>query len=67
MGFHNPEYALSILAKSTDLARQAQMAAAQAASDPSLLAVGVYYSIDPPPTPVPMMMPNTSGQTVLRV
>ena len=28
-GFHNPEYALKILAKSTNLARQAQMLAAQ--------------------------------------
>lgn len=53
MGFHNPDEALRILRNSTDLARQAQMAAAQAAGDPSLLAVGVYYSIDPPPTPVP--------------
>ena len=53
MGFHNPEYALSILAESTNLARQAQMKAAQSASDPSLLATGVYYTIDPVPTPVP--------------
>ena len=53
MGFHNPDEALRILRNSTDLARQAQMATAQAAGDPSLLAVGVYYSIDPPPTPVP--------------
>ncbi len=53
MGFHNPDEALRILRNSTDLARQAQMAAAQAAGDTSLLAVGVYYSIDPPPTPVP--------------
>jgi nitrite reductase (cytochrome c-552) len=53
MGFHNPDEALRILRNSTDLARQAQMAAAQAAGDPSLLAVGVFYSIDPPPTPVP--------------
>jgi len=53
MGFHNPEYALSILANVTDLARQAQMKGAQAARDPSLLTVGVYYSIDPVPTPVP--------------
>jgi len=37
----------------TDLARQAQMKAAQAAGDPSLLEVGVYYTIDPVPTPVP--------------
>jgi nitrite reductase (cytochrome c-552) len=53
MGFHNPEYALSILAKSTDLARQAQMKAAQAAGDPSLLTTGIYYTLDPVPTPVP--------------
>ncbi|KAF0106903.1 MAG: cytochrome c-552 [Anaerolineaceae bacterium] len=53
MGFHNPEYALSILANATNLARQAQMKAAQAANDPSLLATGVYYTIDPIPTPVP--------------
>jgi nitrite reductase (cytochrome c-552) len=53
MGFHNPEYALSILAKSTNLARQAQMKAAQAAGDPSLLTTGVYYTLDPVPTPVP--------------
>ncbi len=43
MGFHNPEYALEILAESTDLARQAQMLAAQAANDPSLLKTGTYY------------------------
>jgi nitrite reductase (cytochrome c-552) len=53
MGFHNPEYALSILAESANLARQAQMKAAQAAGDPTLLAVGIYYSLDPKPTPVP--------------
>jgi nitrite reductase (cytochrome c-552) len=43
MGFHNPEYILKILAESTDLARQAQMKAAQAANDPSLLETGTYY------------------------
>jgi nitrite reductase (cytochrome c-552) len=43
MGFHNPEYVLKILAESTNLARQAQMLAAQAADDPSLLATGTYY------------------------
>jgi nitrite reductase (cytochrome c-552) len=53
MGFHNPEYALSILAEATDLARQAQMKAALAAGDPSLLVLDVYYSLDPVPTPVP--------------
>jgi nitrite reductase (cytochrome c-552) len=53
MGFHNPEYALSILAESTNLARQAQMLAAQAASDPALLQTGVYYTLDPAPTPIP--------------
>ena len=44
MGFHNPEYVLKILAESTDLARQAQMKAAQAANDPSLLETDTYYS-----------------------
>jgi len=53
MGFHNPEYALSILAEATDLARQAQMKAAQAAGDPALLTTGYYYSLDPLPTPFP--------------
>jgi nitrite reductase (cytochrome c-552) len=48
-GFHNPEYALKICAEATNLARQAQMLAAQAAGDPSLLATGTYY----PPTPTP--------------
>ena len=43
-GFHNPEYALKILAESTNLARQAQMLASQAVNDPSLLATGIYYS-----------------------
>jgi nitrite reductase (cytochrome c-552) len=42
-GFHNPEYALKILAESTNLARQAQMAAAQALNDMSLLKTGTYY------------------------
>ena len=37
-GFHNPEYALKILAESTNLARQAQMLAAQSVNDMSLLA-----------------------------
>ncbi|HRJ58302.1 MAG TPA: ammonia-forming cytochrome c nitrite reductase subunit c552 [Anaerolineales bacterium] len=43
-GFHNPEYALEVLAKSTDLARQAQMLAAQSVNDLSLLAVDTYYA-----------------------
>lgn len=53
MGFHNPEEALRMLRDATDLARQAQMLAAQAADDPSLLIVGIYYLLDPVPTPVP--------------
>jgi nitrite reductase (cytochrome c-552) len=53
MGFHNPEYALVILAESTNLARQAQMKASQAVSDPSLLTTGVYYTISSVPSPVP--------------
>ncbi len=53
MGFHNPEYALSIVAEATDLARQTQMIAAQAAGDPSLLQIGVFYTLDPVPSPVP--------------
>lgn len=43
-GFHNPEYALELLAKSTNLARQAQMLAAQSVNDMSLLEVGTYYN-----------------------
>ncbi len=43
MGFHNPEYALKLLAQSTNLARQAQMKAAQAANDPGLLEINTYY------------------------
>lgn len=38
MGFHNPQEALRILGKSTDLARQAQLLAVQAAGDTSILA-----------------------------
>jgi nitrite reductase (cytochrome c-552) len=53
MGFHNPAEALRILQNATDLARQAQMKAAQAANDPSLLVTGVYDSMDPKPTPAP--------------
>lgn len=53
MGFHNPVYALSILTEATDLARQAQMKAAQAAHAPSLLTIGYYDTLDPKPTPVP--------------
>ncbi len=53
MGFHNPDEALRIFRNATDLARQAQMKAAQAAGDPSLLVTGVYDALDPKPTPVP--------------
>ena len=53
MGFHNPDEALRILSNATDLARQAQMKAAQAVNDPSLLKTGVYDAMDPKPTPVP--------------
>jgi Formate-dependent nitrite reductase, periplasmic cytochrome c552 subunit len=42
-GFHNPEYALKILAESTNLAREAQMLAAQSIADISLLETGTYY------------------------
>jgi len=49
-GFHNPEYALKILAQSTDFARQAQMLAAQAVNDMTLLTTGTYYQM---PTPTP--------------
>ena len=37
MGFHNPEYALKILANATDLARQAQLKAVQAAGTPAMV------------------------------
>jgi nitrite reductase (cytochrome c-552) len=37
MGFHNPEEALRILAASTDLARQAQLKAVEAAGTPAVL------------------------------
>jgi nitrite reductase (cytochrome c-552) len=47
-GFHNPEYALEVLAKSSNLARQAQMLAAHSIGDTSLLQTGTYY-----PTPAP--------------
>ncbi|MBM3152165.1 MAG: ammonia-forming cytochrome c nitrite reductase subunit c552 [Chloroflexi bacterium] len=53
MGFHNPEYALSILAEATNLARQAQMKAAHSVNDVTLLGVNYYYTLDPLPTPVP--------------
>ena len=46
-GFHNPEYALKILADSTNLARQAQMLAAQSVNDMSLLKTGTYYQTQP--------------------
>jgi len=53
-GFHNPEYALKILAGSTDLARQAQMLAAQSVNDMSLLQTGTYYqTLEGTPTPPP--------------
>jgi len=42
-GFHNPEYALKILAESTNMARQAQMLAAQSINDMSLLQTDTYY------------------------
>ena len=42
-GFHNPEYALKILAESTNRARQAQMLAAQSVGDTTLLTTGTYY------------------------
>jgi nitrite reductase (cytochrome c-552) len=53
MGFHNPDEALRILSNAADLARQAQMKAAQAAGDTALLKTGVYDSLDPKPTPAP--------------
>jgi nitrite reductase (cytochrome c-552) len=53
MGFHNPDEALRILQNATDLARQAQMKAAQAANDPALLKTGVYDAMDPKPAPEP--------------
>jgi nitrite reductase (cytochrome c-552) len=43
MGFHNPEYVLNILAEATNLARRAQMKAAQAVNDPTLLATDTFY------------------------
>ena len=54
-GFHNPEYALKILAEAIDMARQAQMLAAQSVNDMSLLATDTYYQILEPvgPTPTP--------------
>jgi len=52
-GFHNPEYALKILADSTNRARQAQMLAAQSVNDMSLLETGIYDKMDPKPTPAP--------------
>ena len=45
-GFHNPEYALELLADATNYARQAQMLAAQAADDPSLLVTGTFYTAE---------------------
>lgn len=52
-GFHNPEYALKILADSTNRARQAQMLAAQSVNDITLLETGIYDQMDPKPTPAP--------------
>lgn len=52
-GFHNPEYALKILADSTNFARQAQMLAAQSVNDITLLETGIYDQMDPKPTPAP--------------
>jgi nitrite reductase (cytochrome c-552) len=52
-GFHNPEYVLKILAESTNLARQAQMKAAQAANDANWLATGLYATSQPAPTATP--------------
>ena len=43
-GFHNPEYALKILADATNRAREAQMLAAQSVGDTNLLTTGTYYS-----------------------
>jgi nitrite reductase (cytochrome c-552) len=37
MGFHNPEEALRILAESTNLARQAQIKAIEAAGTPAVI------------------------------
>jgi nitrite reductase (cytochrome c-552) len=48
MGFHNPEYALRILADSTNFARQAQMLAAQSIGDMTLLQTGTYYTATAP-------------------
>ncbi|HET7145493.1 MAG TPA: ammonia-forming cytochrome c nitrite reductase subunit c552, partial [Anaerolineales bacterium] len=42
-GFHNPEYALKILADSANRARQAQMLAAQSIGDVNLLDTNTYY------------------------
>jgi len=47
MGFHNPEYTLKNLADATNLARQAQMLAAQSVNDMSLLATDTYYNPAP--------------------
>ncbi len=47
-GFHNPEYALKVLAEATNRARQAQMFAAQSINDTSLLATGTYYATPAP-------------------
>jgi nitrite reductase (cytochrome c-552) len=40
MGFHNPEEALRILAAATDLARQSELKAIQAAGTPDVIEAG---------------------------
>ncbi|MBI3160884.1 MAG: ammonia-forming cytochrome c nitrite reductase subunit c552 [Chloroflexi bacterium] len=47
-GFHNPEYALKVLADATNLARQAQMLAAQSVNDFDLLEINTYYQTPAP-------------------
>jgi nitrite reductase (cytochrome c-552) len=47
-GFHNPEYALKLLADATNRARQAQMLAAQSVGDTSLLTTGTFYATPAP-------------------
>jgi nitrite reductase (cytochrome c-552) len=42
MGFHNPEEALRILAAATDLARQAQLKAVEAAGTDEVIQAGLY-------------------------
>ena len=59
MGFHNPDEALRILQNATDLARQAQMKAAQAADDPALLKTGVYDAMNPEAHPGAVVAANS--------